>query len=238
MSTNGSGEFPQNPGDGQIQPHEGQPHHPTQPYPAQPYPGQPYPGQSYPGQPQYPVQAGQPGQYPPQYYTPNPNYDPNQQYDPHAPYLQQPVQQQYFAQPGAAPVNYIVQAQSLKGIRGWLLFFMICTGLGALGLGGQLPWVFEHGGVISQIFVPLLLVGSIAAVVTCAMELRIGKWVFIGLSIAWLAYNVTQTIDTANSLSYYSGSAATGTIILSAIFTGFLVLYFLTSKRVKETLVK
>ena len=42
------------------------------------------------------------------------------------PYEQQPVNQQYFAQPQAAPVQYVVMAQSLKGVKGWLAFFMVC----------------------------------------------------------------------------------------------------------------
>jgi hypothetical protein len=39
------------------------------------------------------------------------------------PYEQQPVNQQYFAQPQAAPVQYVVMAQSLKGVKGWLAFY-------------------------------------------------------------------------------------------------------------------
>lgn len=224
MSTNGSGEFPQQPGEGQIQPH--QPHPAPPPHPSA-YPSQPGP---YPNQ--YPGQPGKPGQYPAQY------YDPSQQYHPQTPYLQQPVQQQYFAQPGAAPVNYIVQAQSLKGVRGWLIFFLLWAGLSALSTGSQLPWAFEYGGTIGQIFMPLLLIASIAAIVTTALELRIGKWVFIAWAVLWFGYNVAQTTDTASEFQLFGGETIATVVIVSALFTGFVVLYFLTSKRVKETLVK
>ena len=45
------------------------------------------------------------------------------------PYEHQPVNQQYFAQPQAAPVQYVVMAQSLKGVKGWLAFFMVCLAI-------------------------------------------------------------------------------------------------------------
>jgi len=69
-------------------------------------------------------------------YAPQP--DPNAQYGPapqpqNTPYEQQPVSQQYFAQPQAAPVQYVVMAESLKGVKGWLIFFDIFTCTSNLG---------------------------------------------------------------------------------------------------------
>lgn len=212
----------------------GYPHQPdgTQPGAGQPYPGQAYPGQAPYGQPHY----GAPGQAGP---YPYPGHQPHQQYDPNTPYLQQPVQQQYFAQPHAAPVQYVVQAQSLKGLKGWLLFFVIWTGFSALSLGSQLPWAYElHGAAVHKIFIPILLIVSVAAIATTAMELRIAKWIFIGLAIGWFLYYVLTAIDASADLAMVGDSAVTTVVITMGLFAGFVTLYFLTSKRVKETLVK
>ena len=50
---------------------------------------------------------------------------------------QEQVSQQYFAQPQAAPVQYVVMAESLKGVKGWLMFFLVCFAIGGLSYTGM-----------------------------------------------------------------------------------------------------
>lgn len=163
--------------------------------------------------------------------------------DPNVAYQQQPVNQQYFAQPQAAPVQYVVMAQSLKGVRGWLLFFAIVFGLSGLGYIGYFFAAMTDLGnptsIVNLIFSPLLAAALITTVVFIAMEKSLGKWLAIG-SLAFIAvYNVITSI-----VSYASGSSDSSspamlisTIITGLIMSGLFILYFFVSKRVKETLV-
>ena len=45
---------------------------------------------------------------------------------------QEDANQQYFAQPSAAPVQYVVMANSLKGVKGWLAFLTVLMGFGGI----------------------------------------------------------------------------------------------------------
>ena len=45
---------------------------------------------------------------------------------------QENTNQQYFAQPQAAPVQYVVMANSLKGVKGWLAFLTVLMGFGGI----------------------------------------------------------------------------------------------------------
>lgn len=199
-----------------------QPAHPA----TTPPPGYFQQGHYYPGQPV--VGAPMPGQ--PMPYAPA--------FDPRTPYLQQPPQQQYFANPMPGPVSYVISAPSLKGLRGWLMFFMIWAGWCALWLGGQTIWVLNSGSGLNRVFVPALFVASLACVITAAMELAVARWVFIGWAVAWFCHNVAQAMELNGLLYGGSDQLLQATIVTSGVFCGFIVLYFLTSKRVKETLVK
>lgn len=181
--------------------------------------------------PQQPTIKEQPVvQAPPQ------NYQAPTQAQQQAPYEQQPVQQQYFAQPNAAPVQYVVQAQSLKGNHGWLGFFMIIAGLMALTYAGLLVNAFsslnDASAIITAIFSPILLVAAVASVALIAMEKRIARHVYIGFAVLVLLYNITTTATTGNGTAIVSGA------LVGGIWLTFVILYFITSKRVKETLVK
>ena len=190
-----------------------------------------------------PVNPQQPQEQPvvkeqPVVQAPTPNYQqpaPTQQ---QAPYEQQPVQQQYFAQPNAAQVHYVVQAQSLKGIQGWLGFFMVMAGLAALSYAGVLiATVSELEGasataIVNVIFLPLLLAASIASVALIALEKRIARYVYIAFSTLVLLHSIVSTATTGEAAAVMAG------FLTGAIWLTFVVLYFVTSKRVKETLVK
>lgn len=157
---------------------------------------------------------------------------------PQVPYEQQPVQQQYFAQPQAAPVQYIIAAQSLKGVRGWLLFFVIVAGLSSLGyisiIVNGLANVADGGqAVVDSLFGPLLLVASIAAIVAIVLEKKVGKYLYTGFIALTFIYSLIG--------ASIAGGEATGIItslLFGVLITGFIGLYFRVSKRVKETLVK
>lgn len=152
------------------------------------------------------------------------------------PYQEQPVQQQYFAQPEAAPVQYVIAQQSLKGLRGWLLFFTIVSGLAALGYVGMLVAAFAAFSAekaADVIFLPILLAAAIASVVLVALEKQIAKYVFIGFYGAAYLYGIISSAITGTEAATLITS-----ILVGGLWVLFVSLYFLTSKRVKETLVK
>lgn len=194
-------------------------------------------------------------------YAPQPN--PNAQYGPapqpqNAPYEQQPVNQQYFAQPQAAPVQYVVQAESLKGLKGWLMLFTICfvlIAIGSIGIffGSMTQSIGVHE-VINMLFSPIMAAASITAVVLISMNKVIGKWASIATIIIATLWSIVanivnfiapvSTYSSYNSYDYASTSTAETSlpvlisgIIIAILFAALEVLYFLNSRRVKETLV-
>ena len=187
----------------------------------------------------------QPQQQVPQY---APQSDPNAQYGPapqpqQTPYQQQPVNQQYFAQPQAAPVQYVVMTESLKGVKGWLLFFVICFGIAGLVYIGQfftsMTDLGQASNIVALIFAPILAALAIAAVVTISMQKALGKWMavsYLGLGALYGVVNVIITFATSGSSSSSVPLLLSG-IITGLVVHGLLILYFFVSKRVKETLV-
>lgn len=163
--------------------------------------------------------------------------------DPNTAYPQQPVNQQYFAQPQAAPVQYVVMAQSLKGVRGWLLTFAIIFGLAGLG---YISYFFRAmtdlstaASVVMLIFSPLLAAAFITATVFLAMEKKLGKWLSIGALGLSALYSIINAIATfAAGESSDSAPALISAIITNIVVAGLLMLYFFVSRRVKETLIK
>lgn len=152
---------------------------------------------------------------------------------PTTPYEQQPVSQQYFAQPEAAPVQYVVAAKSLKGKGGWLAFFMIIAALASLGYATQFISSIQNNDVTTVIFSPILFVFALAAVILIALEKKIAKWVYIAFWSVSLIFGIVSGAVAGSSAS----SIATAAIVQLIILV-FVTLYFVTSKRVKETLIK
>ena len=70
------------------------------------------------------------------------------------------VGQQYFAQPQAAPVQYVVMAPSLKGVKGWLLFFAVVLGLAGIGYIGMffsaMTDLSSASNIIALVFTPFI----------------------------------------------------------------------------------
>mgnify|MGYP000951784681 FL=1 len=180
-------------------------------------------------------------------YAPQP--DPNAQYGPapqpqDTPYQQQPVNQQYFAQPQAAPVQYVVMAESLKGIKGWLAFLTVLMGLGGilftLVFFGSLLDISTAAGVVSVIFAPVVAILSIATVILINLQKKIARYFSIASYMTGAAYlSVLQIVLSASEPSSDSNNVTTCIAVVALfLLTGALMsLYFILSKRVKETLV-
>lgn len=180
-------------------------------------------------------------------YAPQP--DPNAQYGPapqpqDTPYQHQPVNQQYFAQPQAAPVQYVVMAESLKGIKGWLAFLTVLMGLGGilftLVFFGSLLDISTAAGVVSVIFAPVVAILSIAAVILINLQKKIARYFSIASYMTGAAYlSVLQIVLSASEPSSDSNNVTTCIAVVALfLLTGaFMSLYFILSRRVKETLV-
>ena len=178
-------------------------------------------------------------------YAPQP--DPNAQYGPapqpqNTPYEQQPVSQQYFAQPQAAPVQYVVMAESLKGVKGWLMFFVVCFVIGSLVNTAvffqAIMNLSQPENVISLIFSPILVVLAICAVVFIVMQKRLGKWLAIAtIATAGLGNVANAVVIYASGRSEVDAPAFITAIVTMLIVEGLVILYFFASRRVKETLV-
>lgn len=153
------------------------------------------------------------------------------------PYQQQPVSQQYFAQPQAAPVQYVVMAESLKGVKGWLMALVILFAISALAYIGtffaSFNFLDKPFGIVALLFSPILCGLAVASVVFITMQKKLGKWIAIGFLSTAAVYSLISSIILGSSdvATLMSG------IVSSLLVTGFAILYFLVSKRVKETLV-
>ena len=191
--------------------------------------------------PQYPNQPPQPNIQQPGAADPQYRPAPAEQ---NVPYEQQPVNQQYFAQPQAAPVQYVVMAQSLKGVKGWLAFFMVCLAIdGVCSVGlffTSLLNLSDPSAVVSVIFMPIIAVLTTVAVVLINLQKKLGKWLAVAALVASFFYSASSAVvdsvikrppNTDSIISMVS------TIIASGISMGLLCLYFFVSRRVKETLV-
>ncbi len=164
--------------------------------------------------------------------------------DQNTPYQQQPVNQQHFAQPQVAPVQGAVTAQPRKGIRGWLLFFTIMFVIAGFSTITNIFISIGNDVNIANLLFGLIFAGlSIAAAVTITIEKKIGRWLAIA---AWacrivqtifdLIFNFDITVEASNN------NLSVPLLIFGIVFAMALLalplLYFLTSRQVKETLIK
>ncbi len=198
--------------------------------PEQSMPEQPTPEQIIPEQSASPIPAPEPQQP----VAPAP-LTPEQQ--------QTEVAQQYFAQPQAAPVQYVVAAPSLKGVKGWLLFFAVAFAFAGVGYIGSffdaLSDLGSASNVIGLVFMPFLAILSIASTVFIAMEKQLGKWLAVGTLALGALYSLVNTI-----VAFLSDTGATTVplllsgILIGLVIQGLVILYFFVSKRVEETLIK
>lgn len=151
----------------------------------------------------------------------------------------------------AAPVQYIVHSASLKGLRGWLLFFMVCFAIGGLIHIGQffntLNDLRTPGDILNVIATPLLAILSLGTVVLISLQRAIGRWSAIATYVTGAIYLTISTIITVATAGNHtptdvfdtqpSATQAVASVVVGWVVTGLLSLYFMTSRRVKETLV-
>lgn len=163
----------------------------------------------------------------------------------------QVVSQEYFAQPYAAPVQYVVMSESLKGIKGWLMFFLIVFVLSAVGyisvFFNSINMLSSASGVISLIFSPFIAISAITTVALISMGKKMGRWfaiLTIGLSTFFSILLGVINFATGASVGYSSYNSGTqgitsliSGIVISLLFAVLFSLYFINSRRVKETLV-
>lgn len=137
-------------------------------------------------------------------------------------------------------VQYVVTQQSLRGVGGWLLFFVILFGiftLGYLGLFGSALDGDSDGGkrILDLVLTPFMAIGFLACVVLISMQKKVAVlavWVTLGLSAL---YNSISSIIGADNDKI--GGTIIG-IVINIVLYALLGLYFYQSRRAKETLIK
>ncbi|MDO5343581.1 MAG: hypothetical protein Q4F02_01600 [Candidatus Saccharibacteria bacterium] len=155
-------------------------------------------------------------------------------------------------------VQYVMMEKSLKGVGGWLIFWMILFSFAAISyisaFFAAMLNLSSAASIIMLIFAPLLAIGYVASVVTMAMEKRIGKlltWVTLGVSaVHSVIVLIVSYVTSYSSYSRYDyGYSYSRTsdkelpmliamILISLLVHGLIALYFILSRRIKETLVK
>ena len=157
---------------------------------------------------------------------------------------QQAVSQENFSHPQGSPVQYVLMAESLKGVKGWLLFFLVCFALVGLGAVSTFFTSLDATGssatkVVSLIFTPLIAVATIGTAVLISVQKRLGKIAAIGTIGLIALYGLVSQIVGYVTVEGRDDSIAqlVGAIVGNLIFSGLIALYFFVSKRVKETLV-
>jgi len=145
--------------------------------------------------------------------------------------------------PTAAKIQYVVAQKSLNGIGGLLIFWLIVFSLTGLTYVTTFFSLLTSGlgtatEITSVIFTPFIAASAIASVVLIALRKKLGKLAsIITVGIVTL-YSIINSIVIAstNELGTNAG-VVIGGAISSLIFGGLIVLYFVSSKRIKQTLV-
>lgn len=141
------------------------------------------------------------------------------------------------------------------------MFFTVLFGLQALGMimvfFGSMLVSASAASIVAMIFSPFIAAAAIATVVLISMGKKLGKWAAsgtIGLStlysiIGSIIAFVSPAATRASSYDadyYYSSSSVSAessvsmliaTILMTIIVSALYSLYFINSRRVKETLV-
>lgn len=151
------------------------------------------------------------------------------------------------ADPQVAPapnqkVQYVITQQSLNGIGGWLLFFMVVfgvVGIAEIGIffSGLESGVNTPSDTLAVIFAPILAVGYLASLVLMAMRKKIALLFVYGAIGASALYSTLAQLLT-NDNGENSVTMKVSGIIVGLVMYGLWALYFRQSRRVKETLLK
>jgi hypothetical protein len=161
----------------------------------------------------------------------------------------------------------VVAQQSLEGIAGMLVFWIVIFSLTAISMASAFfMYVFNPAvnstanGIVTIIFAPIIAAACLYAVFLIANRKKLAIKVSIGaigimvlqsiISTIAISATANTVIDNLSSDSFMMTDtvaqttqsalvgAAIGTIMATLVYGGLVALYFLTSKRVKQTLVK
>ena len=170
---------------------------------------------------------------------------PENQTPPTTPVTETPAATPVVQDPQVAPApaqtpQYVITQESLNGIKGWLLFFMIVfalVGLGAISIFSQqiTSDIDSLSKVILTILTPLMAISFIGTVVLIALRKKAGRlaaYTSLGLAVLYSITTAFVGTNDANAASIVTG------IIISVIIYGLWALYFKQSRRVHETLTK
>jgi hypothetical protein len=142
-------------------------------------------------------------------------------------------------------VQYVKMEKSLKGIGGWLLFFMICFSLGSFSTLSFMIYNFfapvnDSVTLVNAIFAPLMFAVMLTTVVLAALQMKIAKITAISTYVLSAIFSIVLTLVRAAETKI-AGAGWAGIIVgilFVVIFSGLLCLYWILSRRVKETLTK
>lgn len=139
-------------------------------------------------------------------------------------------------------VQYIVTEQSLEGIGGWLMFWMVMFSIAGITQIILFFSIIDFGissasSVSSLISSPLLAVGFILSTVLIALRQKLGQTIAIA-TIALAGFSgALNTILSMNSIGN-SLAITAGGVLASLVVSGLVILYFVLSKRVQKTLTR
>ena len=138
-------------------------------------------------------------------------------------------------------VQYVITQNSLNGLSGWLLFFMIFFAL--IGIGGVSMFfdglaagVNTSDDLVKVIFGPLLSASFLASLILIALRKKIAIPVTYAAYAVFAVYTIALTLISQDSTE--TAGVKVGSILTGIIIYGLLALYFKQSRRVKETLIK
>lgn len=142
--------------------------------------------------------------------------------------------------------QYVVQEKSLKGLGGALVFWMIVFALYVIGSISMFTAALAGSDydtptkVVILLFTPFLAVAFAAAVVLIALQKK------LAVVVTFAALGLAGVFTTVNSIAAFASSsrnsdqavpALISGILISYVILGLVALYFLVSKRVKQTLI-
>lgn len=166
----------------------------------------------------------------------------------------------------AQPMTQVDPEAQLKGVAGWLAFFVVVFGINSFSylvvfissLASMLDGDTTGSTIAMAIVTPIAGVALLLAAVNIAMRRKLGKTLSqialaisgVGIAILALVSLFTDTASVEYGYDYYGGSYANtasspsasaivltlGWVVIELVIYGLVCLYFQQSRRVKKTL--
>ena len=122
-----------------------------------------------------------------------------------------------------------------NGLRGWLLFFTILTGIATVGQTAQIVTSIEAKDATSALFAAIAALLALMSLVTLLLQKKIGKYIYITyIAFTFLVYGLIHDIRTTDTESM----PVLAKVLIDIAIPLLVSLYFLQSKRVRSTLSK